>query len=573
MTLSSTGLISGFSNTSGIFDFTVVATDTAAKSAKQLYIIRVLQRVALPADMVAWWRGDSATGNTVSDTIGGHDGGFFSGNSGAAASYTPDGKVGSAFALDGMVYIGVPDAEELRPSEMTAEAWVFPTVLSADLQTVIARGSATNQHVAWWMGVVNGAPRFISKHIGFEVLVLEAPSAIPLNAWTHLAISFDGVTKRLYVDGAQVASQSVPGLLIYEPPGVPVTIGAKIGSNVSSARFAGRVDEVSLYRRALSGDEIFSIADAGSAGKRTTGPYINSSSQLPAAIVSQAFSHTFTSVLGTAPIEYTLLTSSTLPPALTLNTAGVLSGVPASAGRFAFVVRAKDAAGLFAEQRCILQAFESVLIPPGAVGWWRAEGNAQDAVGANHGALRNGAGFQAGNVGQAFSLDGSTGFIEIPDAPALRPVSLTLEAWVAFDTISGIRVVFAKPVGIGTSDSYALWLQDGILNGAVGAAPIIVGAAFSPAPGRWYHVAYTFDDATKQQALYIDGRQVAVGLASNSIGYDGQPLLLGRDTENGAPNFFLQGRIDEAAIYNRSLNGVEIASIYNAGRAGKRLIS
>ena len=97
--------------------------------------------------------------------------------------------------------------------------------------------------------------------------------------------------------------------------------------------------------------------------------------------------------------------------------------------------------------------------------------------------------------------------------------------------------------------------------------------AVAQGQGRWYHVAYTFDDATKQQALYIDGRQVAVGLASNSIGYDGQPLLLGRDTENGAPNFFFQGRIDEAAIYNRSLNGVEIASIYNAGRAGKRLIS
>jgi len=39
---------------------------------------------------------------------------------------------------------------------------------------------------------------------------------------------------------------------------------------------------------------------------------------------------------------------------------------------------------------------------------------------------------------------------------------------------------------------------------------------------------------------------------TTSIGYDTQPLLLGRDTENGVPRFFLQGQIDQAAIYARA---------------------
>ena len=197
----------------------------------------------------------------------------------------------------------------------------------------------------------------------------------------------------------------------------------------------------------------------------------------------------------------------------------------------------------------------------GAVGWWKGENNAQDSIGANHGALRKGATFSSGNVGQAFSLDGSSGFIEIPDASALRPVSLTLEAWVAFDTAAGPRVVFAKPVGTGTSDSYALWLQPGFLNGAVGDATglgPIINAAFLPAGGSWHHLAYTFDNAGKQQALYIDGIQVAAGQVPKSIGYDAQPLLLGRDTENGIPQFFLAGRIDEATIYSRPLSAAEI---------------
>ena len=231
----------------------------------------------------------------------------------------------------------------------------------------------------------------------------------------------------------------------------------------------------------------------------------------------------------------------------------MFSGVPTSTGNFAFSVRATDAAGLFNEQLCTLHVLDRVPAPAGLVGWWKAEGNAQDSAGTNHGVLRNGAAFSAGKVGQAFSFDGNDDFIEIPDAPTLRPVSLTLEAWVAFEATSGVRVYFAKPVGTGVSDSYALWLESGTLRGAVGdAAGIgpILNAPFSPAPGLWYHVAYTFDDGIKQQALYIDGAQVAIGAVTKSIGYDTQPLFLGRDTENGMPNFFLQGRIDEAAIYN-----------------------
>ena len=102
-------------------------------------------------------------------------------------------------------------------------------------------------------------------------------------------------------------------------------------------------------------------------------------------------------------------------------------------------------------------------------------------------------------------------------------------------------------------------------------ARLMLLASSNDAPQQlWYHVAYPFDDGLKLQTLYVDGAQVAIGATTQSIGYDTQPLFLGRDTENGTPNFFLPGRIDEAAIYNRPLNAGEIASIYNSGPAGKR---
>ena len=98
-----------------------------------------------------------------------------------------------------------------------------------------------------------------------------------------------------------------------------------------------------------------------------------------------------------------------------------------------------------------------------------------------------------------------------------------------------------------------------------------LSAPFRPVPGHWNHVAYTFDDGAKQQVLYIDGIPVASGSANDPIAYAAQPLLLGCGMHNGALDSFLHGRIDDASIYNRALSGAEIASVYNAGPAGKHL--
>ena len=98
-----------------------------------------------------------------------------------------------------------------------------------------------------------------------------------------------------------------------------------------------------------------------------------------------------------------------------------------------------------------------------------------------------------------------------------------------------------------------------------------ISAPFSPIPGRLYHVAYTFDDDADKQTLYVDGVFAAASPVTISIGYDGQPLLIGRDTEYGVENYFHKGRIDEASIYNRAQSAEEIWLIYNAGPEGKRL--
>jgi hypothetical protein len=183
---------------------------------------------------------------------------------------------------------------------------------------------------------------------------LEGPFAIPLNEWTHLAISFDGATKRLYVDGAEVASRGGLGGLIYEAAPVPVTIGSDWSENEGSARFNGRIDEVSLYNRALTADEVLSIYNADLLGKNLSQPYFTSPSQLPDGSIGADYTQQLTTILGTPPVVFSL-SEGLVPPGTTLSSAGVVSGAPSASGIFHFTARATDATGAFTEQACVLR--------------------------------------------------------------------------------------------------------------------------------------------------------------------------------------------------------------------------
>jgi Concanavalin A-like lectin/glucanases superfamily/Divergent InlB B-repeat domain/Putative Ig domain/Immunoglobulin I-set domain len=429
--------------------------------------------LTLPAGLIAIWRGET----DASDLIGGHHGTFFAGTVVTAPSVTASGKVGGAFNFDGTVHVGVPDSAALRPAQLTVEAWVFLPARQVGLRAIIARGSSATDYRkdfnTWCLRLRDSMPDFVSHDQGR----MEAGFEIPPNEWTHLAITFafDGLAvKRLYVNGAKVAEIKESKAAYYLGPLVyydtPVTIGSDWAGNVSSDHFIGRIDEVALYDRVLTADKIRSIYNADSVGKNFSHPYFPLPPQLPDALLGASYTEQVVAILGTIPISFTL-SAGMLPPGMTLSSAGLVSGVPSGSGTFGFTARATDAAGAFTEQPCVLRVCASVTAPAGLVGWWRAENNAQDSVGTNHGVLRNGAGFAAGKVDQAFELDGTDDCIEIPDAPALRPGSLTLEAWVAFDVTSGRQVVFAKPRGTLPFDgaSYELYL-DGGRNGDIRAA-------------------------------------------------------------------------------------------------------
>lgn len=217
--------------------------------------------------------------------------------------------------------------------------------------------------------------------------------------------------------------------------------------------------------------------------------------------------------------------------------------------------------------------------PENQVLWLAGDGDALDSSGnGNNATLQSGAGYAFGKVGQGFNYTADRQFVQIPDSPSVRPTSLTIEGWANLTSAPRlVMTLFGKPLGNGGLDSYAVWYQNGTLNGAVcNSSGCAVIAAPSFSLNVWHHVALTFDDPagpTNTLMLYIDGVSVASGTTTGSIEYDSQGALVGADFDpfysgNGIGYSWLGG-IDEISLYNRPLTAGEIQSIANAGLAGK----
>jgi hypothetical protein len=76
-------------------------------------------------------------------------------------------------------------------------------------------------------------------------------TSVPLNAWTHLAATYDGSALRLYVNGTQVSTLAVSGSIV--ATGGAVKIG---GNSIWGEYFKGMIDDVRIYNRALSATEV-----------------------------------------------------------------------------------------------------------------------------------------------------------------------------------------------------------------------------------------------------------------------------------------------------------------------------
>ena len=200
---------------------------------------------AQPSDLVAAYAFNEGSGSSVADLSG-------NGNAGqiGSATWTTSGKYGGALSFNGSsARVTVPDAASLRLSgAMTLEAWVFPTSVTNAWRDVIYKGDDNYYLEAT---ASSGPTPSVGGTFGGSGTNILSSTALAANVWAHLAATYDGSTLRLYVNGMQVASKSQAGLLATSTQ--PLQIG---GDSIYGQFFAGRIDEVRVYRAALSQAEI-----------------------------------------------------------------------------------------------------------------------------------------------------------------------------------------------------------------------------------------------------------------------------------------------------------------------------
>jgi hypothetical protein len=210
---------------------------------------------AQPAGLVASYSFEETTGTSVTDASGLSNTGTLSG-----ATRTATGKVGRALSFNGVTaVVNVPDSTSLRlTTGMTLEAWVYPTALNG-WQTVVMKEVTGDLDYALYANEDVSRPS-VWLRIGTASQGVAATPSLPLNTWTHLAATYNGSTVTLYRNGTAVASQARTGSIASSTR--PVRIG---GNTIWGEYFAGMIDEVRIYNRALSAAEITTDMNAGSA--------------------------------------------------------------------------------------------------------------------------------------------------------------------------------------------------------------------------------------------------------------------------------------------------------------------
>ncbi|HEY0781279.1 MAG TPA: LamG domain-containing protein, partial [Thermoanaerobaculia bacterium] len=216
--------------------------------------------------------------------------------------------------------------------------------------------------------------------------------------------------------------------------------------------------------------------------------------------------------------------------------------------------------------------------PPGGLAWWSLDetaGNiAADRFGNHPAAWANAPVPSPGEVRGAYRFNG-TSYVAAQNSPAWHfgGSDFSIELWASFASAPAgsvgepAAILIANDEGPFNRNKWFFAVGGGMLyfhiNGPQLGPQFFPLVSFSPVVGQWYHLALV--RAGSLYTIYIDG--VASGTATNPsvIADPDAPLTLAEGEGIG----FLNGLLDEVAIYGRALQPEEVAAIFRAGPSGK----
>jgi Concanavalin A-like lectin/glucanases superfamily len=223
---------------------------------------RSYKDTVLDSGPVSYWRLGEAAGTSAADSKGTNTGTYTNGPT-LAQPGALAGESDTSAGFDGSNdYVNVPYTAALNPAQFTVEAWAQPTG-SGNWYEVASSWSNSGARWTGYALEINPSNNWVTYlGDGSHTEPLAVGPARILNTWTHVAATYDGATLRLYVNGTLAASTSTTFYAANNSP-VPFQIGTEYANGTRSAFFAGIIDDVAVYNRALSATEIQLHYDSG----------------------------------------------------------------------------------------------------------------------------------------------------------------------------------------------------------------------------------------------------------------------------------------------------------------------
>jgi hypothetical protein len=186
-----------------------------------------------------------------------------------------DPERGRVLKCDDVGFVSVPDAKSLNPNVVTVMAWVRSAGdqrLHTDWRCIVDKSDWAENNIARGyclrVGDLSGRGRdLLNFSIGNQQWSnLESTSSLPRDAWVHLAGTYDGSSLRVFINGEPDASAHTSSTAIL-PSKYALQVGASTYDNRAVRKCVGLIDEVMVFDRALSPEEIRSVYEATRAGE------------------------------------------------------------------------------------------------------------------------------------------------------------------------------------------------------------------------------------------------------------------------------------------------------------------
>lgn len=519
----------------------------------------------LDDSLVGWWRAE----DNANDSSGNGNGGTLQGDT----TYAP-GTFGRAFSFDGTGdYVATNFIPPTGADERTFSVWIYPTSTtdtSTDDNVFFHYGElfgTPGNRFSFSVEDVSGTDRIIFRHLGGYKYY----GVVTLNTWNYIAIrvpadssTTDDVEVSVNNGGFSPGTRGGGSNQSLQTTNKSLSIGARRqadGSTVS-AYFNGRIDDMLVFSRALSADEVSSLYDASADQYSVTHTSLSEGDHT-------IQGYTVDGAGNTANTGERTITIDTTDPTISYGFGTPGDGSTQNTNSILAVL---DTADNNSDHYSLLNLDDSL------IGWWRGEGNATDeSSNGNNGTLQGDTTYTSGQFGEAFEFDGDGDYVSLGNSVLKADLSgssaATISAWINADSLivgqdsstilSGVFNATSNAVFLGLSDTG---------NVRVGGRSIS-SDPFQAAEGSdvlstdtWYHVVAVIDLANDRLLSYVNGVEdlnTAVSFSLTSFDSGGTPSI--NDSIGGRPgDRQFNGSLDDIALFSRALTADEISSLYDA---------